>query len=455
MRIALISEHASPLAALGGVDSGGQNIYVAQVARCLVEQGHQVDVFTRRDDVRQPPVVNVQPGLRVMHIAAGPAAFVPKEQLLPHMPAFAQAMERLCRVQGRLAYDAVHANFFMSGWVALQLKRRLGLPFAITFHALGLVRREHQREADAFPAERIEIERTLVREADLLVAECPQDQLDLQRLYGADPGRMVMVPCGFDASEFSPMSREQARRRLGLDPHEFIVLQLGRMVPRKGIENVVRAMALLPGDRPSRLLVVGGEADTPDPLATPEIGRLQAIAEHLGIRARVTFTGRRQREQLRAHYCAADVFVTTPWYEPFGITPLEAMACGTPVIGSAVGGIQYSVVDGLTGYLVPPHAPHALAEHLTLLQQRPSLARAMGIAGIRRAQMMFTWEQVTQQLLQGLRRLPVLQAPRRRHLTLVHDASQGGNLTANAVAAAAAMLPGVAVAAEAASLIAK
>ena len=396
MRIALISEHASPLAALGGVDAGGQNIYVAQVAQCLVDEGHTVDVFTRRDDEGLSPVVYVKPGLRVLHIPAGPAHFVPKEQLLQYMPEFAEACIRLCNAG--LHYDVVHANFFMSGWVALELKRRLGMPFVMTFHALGLVRREHQREADAFPAERIDIERLLVGEADAIIAECPQDQQDLQRLYGADPAKMTMVPCGFDPQEFAPMSRVEAREQLGLDLDEFIVLQLGRMVPRKGIENVVRAMALLPREINPRLLVVGGESDAPDPASTPEIRRLQGIGRSLGVDDIITFTGRKQRDQLRAYYCAANVFVSTPWYEPFGITPLEAMACGTPVIGSAVGGIQYSVADGLTGYLVPPHDPKALAEHLVYLQAHPALSRALGLAGVRRAQTMFTWDQVAQQI---------------------------------------------------------
>jgi glycosyltransferase involved in cell wall biosynthesis len=421
MRIALISEHASPLAALGGVDAGGQNIYVAHVAQCLVAEGHTVDVFTRRDDEQQAPVVYLKQGLRVLHIPAGPASFVPKEQLLPYMPEFAEACVRLCNAG--LHYDMVHANFFMSGWVAMELKRRLGVPFVMTFHALGLVRREHQGEADGFPAERVEIERRIVQEADAIIAECPQDQQDLVRLYGADARKMTMVPCGYDPLEFAPMSRFEARRQLGLDPDEFIVLQLGRMVPRKGVENVVRAMALLPREIHPRLLVVGGESDQPDPRITPEIGRLQAIAQELDVSDIVTFTGRRQRDQLRAYYCAANVFVTTPWYEPFGITPLEAMACGTPVIGSAVGGIQYSVVDGLTGYLVPPNDPQALADHLRYLQEHPALARALGLAGVRRARAMFTWDEVAAQLSATYRRFaPAAQparAPKRPRLQLV------------------------------------
>jgi D-inositol-3-phosphate glycosyltransferase len=408
MRIALISEHASPLAAIGGVDSGGQNIYVAHVARCLVEEGHVVDVFTRRDSRQQPPVIDVKPGLRVLHVAAGPARFVPKEQLLPWMPEFAGACERLCGSGPH--YDVVHANFFMSGWVALQLKRRLGLPFAITFHALGLVRREHQGQADAFPRERIDIERELVREADAIVAECPQDRADLIRLYAADPHKLTMVPCGFDVGEFSPMNRAFARSLLGLERDAFVVLQLGRMVPRKGIDNVVRAMALLPRRMAPRLLVVGGDSDPADDALTPEIGRLRAIARDAGVEDIVTFCGCKPRPQLRAYYAAANVFVTTPWYEPFGITPLEAMACATPVIGSRVGGIQYSVADGITGYLVPPNDPAALAERLGFLQTRPALARQLGLAGVRRVHAMFTWERVTQQLIMIYRAAAQMQA---------------------------------------------
>jgi glycosyltransferase involved in cell wall biosynthesis len=411
MRIALISEHASPLAALGGVDSGGQNIYVANVARCLVGEGHAVDVLTRRDDPALPPVAYVRPRLRVLHVPAGPPRFIPKEQLLPFMPEFADACERL--ISAGLRFDVAHANFFMSGWVALQLKRRLRLPFVVTFHALGLVRRRHQREADAFPDERIDIEQAIVREADAVVAECPQDLEDLESLYGAQPARTPMVPCGFDRAEFSPLGRRAARSAVGVADDEFVLLQLGRMVPRKGIETVVRALALLPRAIKPRLLVVGGESDRPDERKTPEIGRLACIARELGVADLVTFTGRRERSALRSYYAAADVFVTTPWYEPFGITPLEAMACATPVIGSDVGGIRYTVVDGVTGCLVPPKDPPALAAKLAYLHAQPALARALGEAGLRRVRDMFTWEEVTRQLLEVYRGVLPVAVPRR------------------------------------------
>ncbi|RZI84493.1 MAG: glycosyltransferase family 1 protein [Rubrivivax sp.] len=397
MRIALVSEHASPLATIGGTDAGGQNIYVAHVARCLAKAGHQVDVLTRRDSPDLPPVVDLRPGARVIHIPAGPAAFVPKEKLLGYMPEFARASERL--VRNSLPYDVVHANFFMSGLVAQRLKETTNTPFVITFHALGLVRQRHQKEADAFPPSRTEIERSLVKRADAIIAECPQDKLDLTELYGAKPRQLAMVPCGFDPSEFAPMGRARARQSLGLRDDEFIILQLGRLVPRKGIDNIIRSLAHLDRNMRIRLLVVGGDAHEPDETVTPEIARLRQVARDAGVFDRVSFVGHRQRHELRAFYAASNVFATTPWYEPFGITPLEAMACGTPVIASAVGGLQYSVVDGMTGFLVPPNDPAALAKRIAQLYRAPQLAEAMGLAGIRRVRSLFTWERVADQLV--------------------------------------------------------
>ncbi len=400
MRIALISEHASPLAAPGGTDSGGQNVYVANVAACLARLGHHVDVLTRRDAPSLPGVVEMEPRLRVIHVPAGPAAPVAKEEMLPLMAAFTAASVQLFRQSE--PYDVVHANFFMSGLVGLRLKALLGTPLVMTYHALGLVRREHQGAADGFPPERVAIERRIAQVADRVVAECPQDESDLQRLYGVPAERLAMVPCGVDLAEFgarTTASRRRARRQLGLGEDEFVVLQLGRMVPRKGVDNVIQAVAQMDRSRPVRLLVVGGNSASADESATPEIGRLRTIAAECGLAAAVTFTGQRPRSALRTCYHAADVFVSTPWYEPFGITPLEAMACGLPVIGSAVGGIRYSVVDGITGFLVPPRAPHVLAQRLEQLRADPSLAAALGRAGARRVRSRFTWDRVTEELV--------------------------------------------------------
>ncbi len=395
-RIAFISEHASPLEPPGGTDSGGQNVYVAHLSRELARLGYLVDIYTRRDHPLTPAVVEWKTGVRVIHVNAGPAVRLPKESLLPYMGAFAQAMLHMMRSHD-WTYDLVHANFFMSGMVAQRLKYDAGIPFVITFHALGRVRRQCQGSADGFPDERFMIEEALMRDADGVIAECEQDRDDMLTLYQARPARLAIVPCGFDPDELWPV-RDTARSSLGLPAQAFIVLQLGRMVPRKGVDNVIRALQLLHATHavPAQLLVVGGDSLPAD---DAELRRLSALAAELGMAPFVTFTGAQPRERLRTYYSAANVFVTTPWYEPFGITPLEAMACATPVIGSAVGGIRTTVIDRKTGFLVPPHDPARLASRLALLAREPRLAERLGWTGLRRAHRHFTWRRVAMQMV--------------------------------------------------------
>jgi glycosyltransferase involved in cell wall biosynthesis len=396
-RIAIISDHASPLAALGGVDSGGQNVYVAETARYLAERGYLVDVFTRKDQPGLPEVVEWLPGVRVVHVPAGPAAFVRKEDLLPLMPEFAAFVQAFAAVE---RYDVAHAHFFMSGLVAMQLKTALGLPFVITFHALGLVRRLHQGAADEFPPARIAIEREIVRCADVIVAESPDDRHNLVTLYDAEPNKTVVVPCGFAPDEFWPIAPRFARRALGLPSDVPILLSVCRLVPRKGIDNVIRALGLLVRRLgvPPKLLIVGGNSDVADPELTPEIGRLRTIAAEEGVADRVIFTGRRSRELLKLYYSAADVFVTTPWYEAFGMTSIEAMACGTPVVCSRVGGLKYSVLDQRSGFLVPPDDPVALAERINDVCGAPRLAERFASTAVRRAYALYRWERVAHAL---------------------------------------------------------
>ncbi|WAL61744.1 glycosyltransferase [Thermocoleostomius sinensis] len=394
-RIALISEHATPLGIFGGVDSGGQNVYVGQLAKHLAAIGYHVDVFTRRDGEHLPDIVEWHQGVRVIHVPAGPPVPLPKENLLVYMDEFTAFVLDWCRHYS--SYDLIHANFWMSGLVAANIKQSTGIPFVVTFHALGRVRRLHQGSADQFPDERFAIEDRIVQEADFIIAECPQDREDLVQLYQANVDRITIIPCGFDTTEFWSINRTHARLTLGLSPDEFIILQLGRMVPRKGVDTAIRGFAHLLKQKTiaARLLIVGGESETIDPKLTPEIGRLRAIAQELGIASRVTFVGRKGREVLKYYYSAADVFVTTPWYEPFGITPLESMACGTPVIGSDVGGIKFTVKDGETGFLIPPNTPELLADRLMYLYDHPQLTNLLGRQAVRRCHDHFTWSKVT------------------------------------------------------------
>lgn len=391
-KIMMISEHASPLATLGGIDSGGQNVYVDQLSKHLSKRGYEVDIFTRKDNPEFPDIVVCPNGIRVIHITAGPIAFLEKEKMLPHMTSFTNEILRFI-AREQLEYSLIHANFFMSGLVACELKKTLDIPFVITFHALGKIRKMFQKEQDKFPQERERVEERIVREADQIIAECPQDREDLIYYYNAHQDKITVIPCGFDEHELYPIDKMLARMTLSLCKEEKLILQLGRMVPRKGVDNAIEGLAEYTkrSEIPARLLIVGGASDDPDPKLTPEIDRLQKLAKQCGVHDQVTFVGRRNREQLKYYYSAADVFISTPWYEPFGITPLEAMACGTPVIGSNVGGIKFSVIHGKTGYLVEPNQPDQVGQRLKELFENEKRYQYMREQSVKRVNTFFTW----------------------------------------------------------------
>lgn len=391
-KIAFISEHASPLAMLGGVDSGGQNVYVGELAKGL-SNIYDIDIYTRWDNPQLPRVVQWQKGIRIIHVKAGPVSIIPKEELVSYMPAFTADMLTFIHQEG-LTYKLVHANFFMSGMVAVELKKILNIPFVITFYALGYVRQLHQGKNDKFPPERIDIEKQIVKYADSIIAECPQDKKDLVDYYHAPAEKIRIIPCGFNPDEFYPMDKAAARSFLGLNQNDKILLQLGRMVPRKGVDNVIEALSKVNNNEDYKLIVVGGEQTKENEELCPEVRRLQKIAQQAGVERQVIFTGRKDRSLLKYYYAAADVFITTPWYEPFGITPLEAMACGTPVIGARVGGIKYSITDGDTGFLVPPRNPAELALKMEELLNTPGLIEQMRSRCLDRVNSLFTWKKV-------------------------------------------------------------
>ena len=386
MKIAMISEHASPLATLGSVDAGGQNVYVASLAERLAHQGHSVSVYTRRDDPALPEVVPVAPGLEVVHVDAGPATHLPKDDLLPHMAAFGDELSAAWSRPGA-APDVVHAHFWMSGLAGLAGTSGLGIPLVQTFHALGSVKRRHQGADDTSPPDRVDLERLLCAEVDLVIATCSDEVAELKAL-GADPDRIDVVPCGVDIGRFRPDPRRG--RRASHRGDRLHALSVGRLVERKGTETVIRALVeAVDVD----LVVIGGP---PAALlgADPEARRLRDLADELGVGDRVALVGGVDQEGVRDAMHAADVVVCDPWYEPFGIVPIEAAACGRPVIGSAVGGLLDSVVHGRTGLLVPPKDPAALAAAFGTLRADPLLGEALGSAGRIRAERLYGWPTV-------------------------------------------------------------
>jgi D-inositol-3-phosphate glycosyltransferase len=407
LRIALVSEHASPLAVLGGVDAGGQNVHVAALSRALAERGHDVRVFTRRDDPTTPNRVRLAPGVEVVHVDAGPAEPLPKDALLPHMGAFAEVLVRSWtpahpthaddqRRSGPWRPDLVHAHFWMSGMAARTAARAVGIPLAVTFHALGSVKARHQGRADTSPACRIGTEASLARDADAVLATCRDEVAELTAL-GAPLDRLHIVPCGVDTATFAPAGPSPAAVPGGGNAARVRLLCVGRLVERKGVDDAIRALArLVAGERDEPLdveLAIVGGPPAGSLGCDPEARRLSALAAGLGVADRVRLLGRVGPRELPARLRAADIVVAAPWYEPFGIVPLEAMACGRPVVGSAVGGLLDSVVDGRTGLLVPPRDPGALAAAIRALAVDPARREQLGRAGRQRS-LSYDWSRI-------------------------------------------------------------
>jgi glycosyltransferase involved in cell wall biosynthesis len=378
MRIAMVSEHANPLATVGGVDAGGQNVHVAALARGLVRQGHEVTVFSRRDCASAPARVRAPGGYTVEHVPAGPPTDVPKDEIWEHMPAFAEHLRWRWTEE---PVDVVHAHFWMSGAAALDAARDTGVPVVQTFHALGTVKRRNQGARDSSPSDRIAVETDLCRAVDRVVATCRDEVAELTAL-GMEPEQATIIPCGVDTDVFRPL--------LGRPRHRPRLLVIGRIVERKGVGNVIEALAGLPD---AELVVAGGPAA--DLLDTaPEVDRLRRLATRLGVADRVRFVGAVPRADVPALMASVDVVVAVPWYEPFGIVPLEAMACGRPVVGSAVGGLLDTIVPGVTGELVPPRRPDLLAPVLRELLDDLGRRAAYGRAGRARAVSTYQWRQV-------------------------------------------------------------
>jgi glycosyltransferase involved in cell wall biosynthesis len=382
MRIELVSEHASPLAAIGGVDAGGQNVHVAALAAGLAQRGHEVTVHTRRDDGSLPERVVTRDGYDIVHVDAGPARELPKDELPQHMPRFARALRRHWAAHPP---DIVHAHFWMSGLASVEAAASLLTPVPVlqTFHALGSVKRRHQGAADTSPSDRIELERGLCRDVDHVVATCSDEVFELRRL-GLPSERVSIVPCGVDTTVFTPrgpVAPRSERTRL---------LILGRLVERKGQDDAVRALPAVPD---AELVVVGGPP--PDAVdADPEVRRLRAIAAEMGVADRLVLAGAVARGDVPSWVRSADVVLAVPWYEPFGITPLEAMACGRPVVATAVGGLVDTVADGVTGDLVPPRDPARLGEVLAALLADDERRAAYGAAGVKRVRARYRWSRV-------------------------------------------------------------
>jgi D-inositol-3-phosphate glycosyltransferase len=372
-RIAVLSYHTSPLAPLGGRETGGLNVYVRELARELAERGHEVDVFTRRASRGSPETEEIAgPNARLVHIEAGPARRVEKERLDRYVGAFVDGVAAFAQRE-ELGYDVVHSHYWLSSVAAERLKERWGVPHVAMFHTLGEVKsRARVSEHETEP--RIAAERAIARAADRIVVAGSDERQQLVRLYGADAGRISVVPCGVNLELFQPVAKEEARAQLGLREDDRILLFVGRIEPLKGVDILLGAAAQVQSDSDCFVLVIGGDSSA----RQGEMAHLRSLAAELGIAEHVNFLGAVDHEKLPLFYSAADVCVVPSFYESFGLVALEAMACGTPVVASRVGGLAVTVRDGETGYLIPWRCPEPFAERIELLLGNEELRRAFG-----------------------------------------------------------------------------
>ncbi len=401
--IALISEHGDPAADIGREEAGGQNVYVRQVGEALAKLGWQVDMFTRKANPDDPAIVQHSPYCRTIRLVAGPQEFVARDQLFEYMPEFVEAF---LKCQGKHHYPLIHTNYWMSAWVGLQVKQSQNVQLIHTYHSLGAVKYQAVPNIPEIAATRLAVERQILEQAQCIVATSPQEQEVLRRLV-SQAGHIEVIPCGTDIENFQAIPKPEARTELGFQPDAQIVLYVGRFDQRKGIETLVRAFAQIKNNATNgsnlRLVIVGGsEAGQSDGIERERIG---AIVETLGLTENTLFAGRVGHDRLPLYYTAADVCVIPSHYEPFGLVAIEAMACGTPVVASDVGGLKFTVVPEETGLLVPPQNVESFAGAIDRVLSDDLWARKLRKRASERVQQNFSWSGVAAQLSDLYRRL--------------------------------------------------
>jgi D-inositol-3-phosphate glycosyltransferase len=404
-RIAMLSVHTCPLATLGGKETGGMNVYVRDLSRELSRRGIAVDVFTRLQNPAVPRISTGRLGAagRVIHIPAGPERPYNKNLVFDHLPEFVQHVGNFA-MQDDLGYDLIHSHYWLSGWAALDLRATWRVPVIQMFHTLGEMKnRVAQTPQERESPRRIDVEGQIMRFADRLVAATPLEKAQMSWLYGADADKISVVPAGVDLNLFHPVPRAEAKTRIGISPHCGMILFVGRIQPLKGIDTLMRAMKRVINQYPEFrenlcVSIIGGDPQPDSELERMEFERLNRLQAELGISDLVTFLGAKDQDTLVYYYSAAEMVVMPSHYESFGMVALEAMACGTPVIGSDVGGLSFSIEDGFNGYLVPGKDPDALADKIALLLRHPSLRDHLGEQAIRWAER-YAWTYIADEIL--------------------------------------------------------
>jgi D-inositol-3-phosphate glycosyltransferase len=408
--IALISEHGDPAAEIGKDAAGGQNVYVRQVGEALAKLGWQVDMFTRKSNPYDATIVQHSPHCRTIRLVAGPEMYVHRDELFQYMPEFVAAFQQFQQKEG-ISYPLAHTNYWMSGWIGMQLQQAQNLQLVHTYHSLGAVKYQSVSDIPTIAQTRIAVEQQILEQAHSVVATSPQEHEDLQTLVSRH-GKVDVIPCGTDVSNFRPISKAEARKQLGIKSTEKVVLYVGRFDQRKGIETLIRATGELRTQLEQseeidpnhlKLLVVGGS--DPNEADGAERRRIEQIVTDLDLQTNTEFVGMVGHDRLPLYYTAADVCVIPSHYEPFGLVAIEAMACGTPVVASAVGGLKFTVISEETGLLVPPQDISGFAQAIGRILTDDIWSRKVRKQAALRVQQNFSWTGVAIQLSDLYRRL--------------------------------------------------
>ena len=403
LRVAMLSYHTCPLAILGGKDTGGMNVYVRELTRQLGRMGIHVDVFTRSQDEHVPHVVHeLGYGNRVVHVPAGPEVPVPKREMADHIPEFVEGIKQFAS-EKEIRYDLIHSHYWMSGLAAEALSAAWGdVPIVHMFHTLGemknrIARSDEEREG----AYRVDGEKHVIAHVDRIIASTLAEQTQLQFLYKANRRKITIIPPGVDTGHFYPIPKDEARQYIGADPENRLVLFVGRVEPLKGLDTLIKAIAWHRTFQPGKvtLAIIGGEPDASPQEMSVEMARIQKLCDDLCMGRMVVFLGKRAQDTLPYYYSAADVLVMPSHYESFGMVALEAMACGTPVIASQVGGLAFLVKDGETGFHVPDQDPKALCEKLLILLNDPCQREKMGLRAAEYSKD-YAWANIATQMLE-------------------------------------------------------
>ncbi len=404
LRIAMLSYHTCPLATLGGKDTGGMNVYVRDLTRELGRMGVHIDVFTRSQDEHVPHVVHeLGFGNRVVHVPSGPETPKAKSELANYLPEFVQGIKQFALEKG-IHYDVIHSHYWLSGLAAESLSDAWGgTPIVHMFHTLGEMKNRVARsESERADENRLKGERRVLRRADRIIAATIAEATQLRFLYRAEQRKLAIIPPGVDTSHFYPIPADEAKQFLGLKPENRMVLFVGRIEPLKGVDTLIQAMACLDSQeihRPVHLAIIGGEPDAIPEDMTEEMTRLQKLCDELCMGGMVVFLGMRGQDTLPYYYSAAEVVVMPSLYESFGMVALEAMACGTPVIASEVGGLGYLVQNDVTGFTVPDSDPSALCDKLSALLGDADLREAMGTSAAEYS-LDYAWEKIAGRIIE-------------------------------------------------------